>query len=87
MVLLLISFLQKRRCDIPKKSPYQIILSSYEKKFLQQLAQKYTSPYFEVIRAKAIMFAADDLEMNYPAASSGVSSKALNAPRGGETPT
>ena len=43
-------------------SPYEISLSSHEKKILQQMANKYTSPYFEVIRAKAILLAADGLE-------------------------
>ena len=43
-------------------SPYEISLSSHEKKILQQMVHKYTSPYFEVIRAKAILLAADGLE-------------------------
>jgi transposase len=43
-------------------SPYEISLSSHEKEILQQMANKYTSPYFEVIRAKAILLAADGLE-------------------------
>ena len=32
------------------------------KKSLQQMARKYTSPYYKVIRAKAILLAADGLE-------------------------
>lgn len=52
----------KRRCDIPRKSPYTINLSSHEKSTLQQMARKYTLPYFMVIRAKAILLAADGLE-------------------------
>jgi len=57
-----ISFLQKRRCDIPRKSPYFIDLSSHEKNVLQKMARKYTLPYFKVLRAKAILLAADGLE-------------------------
>jgi len=44
---------------MPRKSPYNIILANDEKKSLQQMAHKYTSPYYEVIRAKAILLAAD----------------------------
>lgn len=58
----MISFLQKRRFDIPRKSPYTIILNVHEKEKLQQIARKYTSPYFEVIRAKVILLAAEGLE-------------------------
>jgi hypothetical protein len=50
---------KERRCDIPRKSPYIIKLDPHEKKTLQQMSQKYTSPYFEVVRAKAILLAAD----------------------------
>jgi hypothetical protein len=52
----------KRRCDIPRKSPYVIRLSSHEKNVLQKMARKYTLSYFKVVRAKAILLAADDLE-------------------------
>ena len=53
---------KKRRCDIPRKSPYFINLSFHEKSALQQIARKYTLPYFMVVRAKAILLAADGLE-------------------------
>ena len=52
----------KRRCDIPRKSPYVISLSLKEKDALQQMVRKYTLPYFKVVRAKAILLAADGLE-------------------------
>jgi transposase-like protein len=54
--------LSKRRCDIPRKSPYNIRLNSHEKMVLQQMARKYTLPYFKVVRAKAILLAASGLE-------------------------
>lgn len=56
------SYLQKRRCDIPRKSPYTILLEANEKKVLKQMAQKYTSPYFMVLRAKVILLASEGLE-------------------------
>ena len=43
-------------------SPYVISLSLKEKDALQQIARKYTLPYFIVVRAKAILLAADGLE-------------------------
>ena len=52
----------KRRCNIPRISPFIIILSSHEKNVLQQMARKYTLPYFKVLRAKAILLAADGLQ-------------------------
>ncbi len=52
----------KRRCDIPRKSPYVINLSSHEESILHQVARKYTLSYFKVVRAKAILLAADGLE-------------------------
>jgi len=52
----------KRRCDIPRISPYVISLNSHEKSILQKMARKYTLPYFKVVRAKAILLAADGLE-------------------------
>jgi len=52
----------KRRCDIPRKSPYVISLSSREKGVLQQMARKYTLSYFKVVRAKVILLAANGFE-------------------------
>lgn len=46
---------------MPRKSPYQIILSEEERLALQELARKYTSPYRDVIRAKIALYAADGL--------------------------
>ena len=47
---------------MPRKSPYAIQLAEAERQRLQELSRKYTASYFEVIRAKAILFAADGLE-------------------------
>ena len=50
-----------RRCVVPRKSPYAIVLSSAEREQLQRLASSYTSPYCDVMRAKMILLAAEGL--------------------------
>jgi len=47
---------------MPRKSPYQIVLSPEERAVLEAAARKYTSPYRNVIRAKIVLYAADGLE-------------------------
>ena len=47
---------------MPRRSPYTILLSDEEHQELAALAAKYTAPYFEVVRAKLILFAADGME-------------------------
>ena len=47
---------------MPRRSPYTILLSDEEQKDLSTLAGKYTAPYFEVVRAKIILYAADGFE-------------------------
>ena len=44
-----------------RTSPYTISLSSTEAAELQRRAAKYTLPYFQVQRAKMILFAAEGL--------------------------
>ena len=44
---------------MPRHSPYVIALSQHERKILTRRARKYTLPYFEVLRAKMILLAAD----------------------------
>ena len=46
---------------MPRSSPYSIALSSAEEQELRRRAAKYTLPYFEVIRAKMILLAAEGL--------------------------
>ena len=43
---------------MPRKSPFHIELSVEESKELNRRATRYTSPYFEVVRAKMILMAA-----------------------------
>ena len=42
---------------MPRKSPFDISLSSDERQALESLARKYTSPYCDVIRARIILLA------------------------------
>ena len=44
---------------MPRKSPYVITLSRQERDVLETRARKYTLPYFEVVRAKMILLAAE----------------------------
>lgn len=45
-----------------RKSPYGIVLSNCERDKLEGIARKYTSPYYEVVRAKIVLLAAEGLE-------------------------
>lgn len=47
---------------MPRKSPFLIVLSDSEKIKLEKIANKYTSPYYEVVRAKAVLMAAQGLD-------------------------
>lgn len=47
---------------MPRRSPFRIVLSKAERVELEKIARKYTSPYYLVIRAKAILMAAEDTE-------------------------
>lgn len=47
---------------MPRKSPFDIILSEKERNELNKRANKYTLPYFMVARAKMILLAAEGLE-------------------------
>ena len=42
---------------MPRISPYSIILAKYEREELIRRANKYTFPYFKVLRAKMILLA------------------------------
>ena len=53
---------------MPRHSPYSIALTSGEKNTLKGIARKYTSPYFQVVRAKAILMAAQGLRNDQIAA-------------------
>ena len=46
---------------MPRKSPFEVILSKDERQHLESIARQYTSPYCEVLRAKIILLAAQGL--------------------------
>ena len=46
---------------VPRHSPYLVILRQEERRELETRAAKYTLPYFQVIRAKMILHAAQGL--------------------------
>ena len=46
---------------MPRPSPFVIDLSSEERQQLETMAAKYTLPYFQVVRAKMILHAAEGL--------------------------
>ena len=45
--------------NMPRKSPYEIVLSAIEKVELKRRARRYTLAYFLVQRAKIILLAAE----------------------------
>ncbi len=46
---------------MPRESPYVIELSAEEQAELETRVRKYTSPYWDVIRAKIVLLAAQGL--------------------------
>jgi len=46
---------------MPRKSPFHIKLSAEEAAELNRRAARYTLPYFEVVRAKMILMAAEGI--------------------------
>src|ERR1700732_5375615 len=53
---------------MPRKSPFDVNLSSDERLTLESMARKYTSPYCDVIRAKLILLADEGLSTDVIAA-------------------
>src|SRR5262249_45813260 len=46
---------------MPRASPYSIVLRQGERRELEMRAAKYTLPYFQVLRARMILHAAEGL--------------------------
>lgn len=46
---------------VPRHSPYDISLTTQERQELERRAVKYTLPYFQVLRAKMVLYAAEGL--------------------------
>ena len=53
---------------MPRRSPYAIVLTADEKAKLESIAQKYTAPYFSVVRAKIVLLADKELSNDQIAA-------------------
>ena len=47
---------------MPRKSPFDIILTKEERNYMNFLSRKYTAPYRDVIRAQVIILAAEGME-------------------------
>ena len=47
---------------MPRKSPFDIILTKEELIYINSIARKYTAPYRDVIRAQLILLAAKGME-------------------------
>ena len=47
---------------MPRNSPCPIVLTGEERRVLEDRAKRYTSPYYEVVRSKIILLAAEGLE-------------------------
>lgn len=56
---------------MPRKSPYEISLCTTEERQLRKRAAKYTLPYFQVVRAKMVLLAAQGLSNDEIATSLG----------------
>jgi len=46
---------------MPRKSPYDVLLTDEEQRWLRDVAGRYTSPYRDVVRAKVVLFAAQGM--------------------------
>jgi len=46
---------------MPRTSPYSIVLTEDERRYLEAAARRYTSPYREVVRARIVLYAAEGM--------------------------
>jgi hypothetical protein len=51
---------------MPRISPFDVSLTPDERRALESLARKYTSPYCDVIRARIILLVAEGLSNAFP---------------------
>lgn len=47
---------------MPRRSPFEVVLSAPERSALESIQRKYTAPYRDVIRARIVLMAAQGLE-------------------------
>jgi transposase-like protein len=53
---------------MPRKSPFLVQLTAEERQQLESVARRYTSPYYDVVRARIILLAAEGLSNDLIAA-------------------
>ena len=53
---------------MPRRSPFDVALTHDERQALESLARKYTSSYYDVVRARIILLAAEGLSNDVIAA-------------------
>ena len=46
---------------MPRESPFRVVLTEGERAELEALARQYTSPYCDVMRARIVLLAAEDM--------------------------
>ena len=59
--MLTYGILEQGTLFMPRASPFRISLSAQEERELHRRAAKYTLPYFEVLRARMVLLAAEGL--------------------------
>lgn len=47
---------------MPRQSPYRIVLCPAERRELERISRRYTAPYYQVIRAKVVLLAAQGID-------------------------
>jgi len=47
---------------MPRRSPYEVVLSDDEQQQLRRMASSYTAPYCDVVRAKIVLLAASGVD-------------------------
>ena len=43
---------------MPRRTPYMVLLSDEERQVLERMATQYTLPYYQVLRSKVVLLAA-----------------------------
>ena len=46
---------------MPRNSPFTILMTAEERRSIESMARNYASPYYQVIRAKIVLLAAEGL--------------------------
>ena len=52
----------RKEASMPRTSPFEIVLTQGERRELESVGRKYTSPYCDVMRAKVVLLAAEGVD-------------------------